>query len=214
MGTIRITLIIPLIFSLIIAFPHSFFPARITHMRDNPALKKVHNIIAFAAYTARSCSKYYIKTHRKILFTFPVSLPYNAPCSASFNCVAYFLSRGNSYAVYILSVFPVIYRAYPAGNKKTFTVKPCKILVAFYPNSVEHKKLLSKKYDHKCGLWSQISETVYQLSVGKCLSALSSSAGQYLSAVFGGHSFHKAVLFFSVELLGLISSFHYFSSFG
>ena len=41
-------------------------------------------------------------------------------------------------------------------------------------------------------------------------SALCSSASEHLTAVSCGHSFHKAVLFFSVELLRLVCSFHCF----
>ncbi len=48
-------------------------------------------------------------------------------------------------------------------------------------------------------------------SVGKALSAFCSAAGKYLAAVGGRHSLAEAMLFHSVELLGLVCSFHFFS---
>lgn len=42
----------------------------------------------------------------------------------------------------------------------------------------------------------------------KSFSALSAAACENLSAVLGSHSLHKAVLVLSLELLGLVSSFH------
>ena len=43
---------------------------------------------------------------------------------------------------------------------------------------------------------------------GKIGSALSSAAGQYVSAAFGAHSFTEAVHFFLVSFFRLIGSFH------
>lgn len=45
-------------------------------------------------------------------------------------------------------------------------------------------------------------------SVSELLSALCSAAGKYLAAVSGGHSLAEAVLFFTMQLLGLIGSEH------
>ena len=49
--------------------------------------------------------------------------------------------------------------------------------------------------------------------MSKPCSALGASSCKHLAAVSGSHSFHKAVLFFSVKLLRLVCSFHFFSSF-
>lgn len=46
--------------------------------------------------------------------------------------------------------------------------------------------------------------------VGKPCSALCTSSCKNLATVSCGHSLHKAVFFFSVQLLGLICSFHVF----
>ena len=45
-------------------------------------------------------------------------------------------------------------------------------------------------------------------SVGQLFSALCAAASENLTAVLGSHSLHEAVLVLSLELLGLISSFH------
>ena len=45
-------------------------------------------------------------------------------------------------------------------------------------------------------------------SVGQLFSALCAAACENLAAVLGSHSLHKAVLVLSLQLLGLISSFH------
>lgn len=50
-------------------------------------------------------------------------------------------------------------------------------------------------------------------SVREPCSALSAPSRENLAAVSCGHSLHKAVFFFSVQLFGLICSFHFFSSF-
>ena len=48
--------------------------------------------------------------------------------------------------------------------------------------------------------------------MGQSLSSLSSTASQNLSAVSVRHALHEAMLLFSVQLLGLVRSFHVFSS--
>lgn len=56
-----------------------------------------------------------------------------------------------------------------------------------------------------------LSDPAASALVCEHFSALCSSACKYLAAVLCGHSLHKAVLFFSVELLRLVCSFHCFS---
>ena len=45
-------------------------------------------------------------------------------------------------------------------------------------------------------------------SMGQASAALGAAAGQNLTAVAGGHSLAEAVLLLTVQLLGLVSSFH------
>ena len=49
-------------------------------------------------------------------------------------------------------------------------------------------------------------------SVGQTGAALGAAAGQHLAAIAGGHTLTEAVLLLSVDLLRLISSFHFISS--
>ena len=44
--------------------------------------------------------------------------------------------------------------------------------------------------------------------MGQASAALGTTASQHLAAVAGGHSLAEAVLLLTVQLLGLVSSFH------
>ena len=54
----------------------------------------------------------------------------------------------------------------------------------------------------------QFFERVHNKLVCELLSALCSAAGKYLASVGGCHSLHEAVFLLTMELLGLVSSFH------
>ena len=49
-------------------------------------------------------------------------------------------------------------------------------------------------------------------SISQSFSALCAAACEHFSSILGCHSLHKAVLVLSLKLLGLVSSFHLFSS--
>ena len=63
-----------------------------------------------------------------------------------------------------------------------------------------------------CERYVVIALNIVKRSICEHLSAFCSSASEYLTAVLGSHSLSETVLFLSLELLGLISSFHYLSS--
>ena len=183
-------------------------------------------MIAFAGRAACSCADNDIKALWKILFVFPVCLTYDTPCTAPCHSVSDFLTCGYAYPVLVCAVAAVIDCTQSARDKGALAVKPHKILIIIQLYCVEHMLSLSRLKNMTANLWfavitlltGALSEPSVLLPdpaasalVCEHFSALCSSACEYLAAVLCGHSLHKAVLFFSVELLRLICSFHCFS---
>lgn len=119
----------------------------------------------------------------------PECLSDNTSGTVSYNRISYFLTRNYSAAVPAALIFPeitdesVIYAGFALFKQES------ELTVVLY----------TKEFS---GIFSHF------ILVCQALSALSTSSCKYLTAVSCLHSFSEAVFLLSLELLGLICSFH------
>lgn len=162
-------------------------------------------MIRLALSRTRPCTDDNVKADRHQKLTFTVSLPDNTPCTAPHDSITDFFACRYPETIYREFIFAKIYNYVIIGNNKPLAVKRQKILVFVDLNSEKHwQHRPGKKYDHK-RLWSYLDS--WQKSVRESCSSLSTSSCEDLAAVTCRHTLHKAMLFLSVELLRLISSF-------